>query len=96
MPSMLLLESLYISEALLAYRDQYIAERGFSRLKGPALSLVPRYLPRDDHATGLIRLLTIGLRVLTLIEFVVRRNLSGASIAGILSVKLNDLLLKLY
>jgi len=77
------MESLSISEALLAYRDQYLAERGFGRLKGQALSLVPMYLQRDDHATGLIRLLTIGLRVLTLIEFVVRRNLSGASIAGI-------------
>jgi transposase len=28
------------------------------------------YLQRDEHATGLIRLLTIGLRVLTLLEFV--------------------------
>lgn len=76
-------ESLSISEALLASRDQYLAERCFGRLKGQALSLVPMYLQRYDHATGLIRLLTIGLRVLTLIEFVVRRNLSGASIAGI-------------
>ena len=33
------------------------------------------YLQRDDHATGLIRLLTIGLRVLTLLEFVVRSKL---------------------
>jgi transposase len=34
------------------------------------------YLQRDDHATGLIRLLTIGLRVLTLLEFVVRKRLA--------------------
>ena len=33
------------------------------------------YLQKDDHATGLIRLLTIGLRVLTLLEFVVRGEL---------------------
>lgn len=32
-------------------------------------------LERDDHATGLIRLLSIGLRVLTRLEFVARRRL---------------------
>ncbi len=43
------------------------------------------YLQRDDRATGLIRLLTIGLRVLTLLEFVVRRNLAaeGTKLAGL-------------
>jgi transposase len=34
------------------------------------------YLEDDNHATGLIRLLTIGLRVLTLLEFTVRRRLA--------------------
>jgi transposase len=34
------------------------------------------YLERDDHATGLIRLLSIGLRVLTRLEFGVRRRLA--------------------
>jgi hypothetical protein len=32
---------------------------------------------RDDHATGLIRWLSIALRVLTLLEFVVRRQLTA-------------------
>ena len=36
------------------------------------------YLEREDHATGLIRLLSIGLRVLTLLEFGVRRRLAKA------------------
>ncbi|MBT9162999.1 MAG: hypothetical protein DDT27_01567 [Dehalococcoidia bacterium] len=35
------------------------------------------YLQNDAHATGLIRLLTIGLRVLTLLEFTVRRRLAA-------------------
>jgi transposase len=48
------------------------------RLKGQPLSLTPMYLERDDHVTGLIRLLAIGLRVLTLLEFVVRRRLASA------------------
>jgi len=43
------------------------------------------YLLRDEHATGLIRLLTIGLRVLTLLEFVVRSKLAEeeATIVGL-------------
>jgi transposase len=34
------------------------------------------YVPRDDHATGLIRLLSMALRVLTRLECVVRRSLA--------------------
>ena len=70
---------------MLAYRSEYIIERGFGRLKGKPLSLTPMYLQRDDHATGLIRLLTIGLRVVTLLEFVVRRRLAteGSKLAGL-------------
>jgi transposase len=43
------------------------------------------YVQRDDHATGLMRLLSIALRVLTLVEFVVRRQLAaeGATLAGL-------------
>lgn len=65
-----------LTEAVLAYRNAYIIERGFGRLKGKPLSLTPMYLQRDDHATGLIRLLSIGLRILTLLEFVIRRRLA--------------------
>ena len=78
-------ERLSLDDAVLAYRDEYIIERGFGRLKGKPLSLTPMYLLRDDHATGLIRLLTIGLRVLTLLEFVVRSKLfeANADIVGL-------------
>jgi transposase len=65
-----------LAQAILAYRDEYIIEHGFGRLKGQPLSLTPMYLQRDDHATGLIRLLSIGLRLLTLTEFVIRRRLA--------------------
>ncbi len=64
-----------LKQAVCAYRDQYLTERGFARLKGFPLSLTPIYLQREDHITGLIRLLSIGLRALTLLEFQVRRNL---------------------
>jgi transposase len=72
-------------QAVEAYRDEYLVERNFGRLKGRPLSLSPMYVERDDHATGLVRLLSIALRVLTLLEFVVRHHLAqqGASLAGL-------------
>jgi transposase len=78
-------EKLSLDYAVLAYREEYIIEQGFGRLKGKPLSLTPMYLQRDDHATGLIRLLTIGLRVLSLLEFVIRSKLfeTGMDIAGL-------------
>lgn len=74
-----------LSQAVWAYRSQYVLERSFGRLKGRPLSLSPMYLQRDDHATGLIRLLSLGLRVLILLEFVVRRQLASeqATLSGV-------------
>jgi len=69
-------EHLPLAKAVLAYRNEYLVERGFARLKGRTLSLTPMYLQDDDRVTGLIRLLSIGLRVLTLLEFVVQRRLA--------------------
>lgn len=69
-------ERLSLIDAVDAYREEYLIERGFGRLKGKPLSLSPMYLARDDHATGLIRLLPIAVRVLTLVEFVARRALA--------------------
>jgi len=76
---------LSLEQAVLGYRDEYLVERNFGRLKGHPLSLAPMYVERDDHATGLVRLLSIALRVLTLLEFVVRRRLaeSGSVLAGL-------------
>jgi len=76
---------LTLTQAVLAYRSAYLIERGFGRLKGQPLSLTPMYLEREDHVTGLIRLLSVGLRVLTLLEFVVRRRLAadGGVLAGL-------------
>jgi transposase len=70
-------DQLSLAQAVLAYRSEYLIERDMGRLKGRPLSLTPMYLERDDHATGLIRLLSIGLRVLTLLEFVARRRLAA-------------------
>ena len=45
---------LTLEQAVLAYRDKYLVERGFGRLKGRSLSLTPMYLADDNRATGLI------------------------------------------
>ena len=68
---------LSLSQAVVAYREEYLIERGFGRLKGQPLSMGPMYLQKDDHVTGLIRLLSIGLRMLTLLEFQMRRGLAS-------------------
>jgi transposase len=74
-----------LAQAVLAYRSAYLVERSLGRLKGHPLSLTPMYVQRDDHATGLIRLLSIALRVLTLLEFIGRRQLAaeGATLTGL-------------
>ena len=66
------------TQVVLAYRDQYLVEHPMGRLKGAPLSLSPVYLSRDEHVTGLVRLLTIAVRVLSLLEYGIRRNLAEA------------------
>ena len=68
--------ALGLTAAVEAYRDEYLVERNFSRLKGHPLSLGPLYVQRDDHRVGLIRLLTIALRVVTVLEGEVRHALA--------------------
>ena len=68
-------EQLSLEQAVLTYRDEWIIERGFHRLKGVPLSLDPLFVKRDDQVMGLTNLLSIAVRLLTLIEFVVRRKL---------------------
>ena len=66
---------------MLAYRSEYLIERDFSRLKGAPLSLRPMYLASEERVKGLLRLLLIGLRVLTLLEFWVRHHLAAQQVA---------------
>jgi transposase len=77
--------ALGLAQAVEAYRDEYLVERSFGRLKGHPLSLGPLYVQRDDHRVGLIRLLTIALRVVTVLEGVVRSALAASDqqIAGL-------------
>lgn len=78
-------EQLTLSKAVLAYRDQFIAENVFGRLHGRMLSMTPLYVQREDHARGLIHLLTMAARALALGDYVAREALAAqqSELAGI-------------
>ena len=69
-------QTLSLEQAVLAYREEYLVERGFGRLKGKPLSLAPMYVQSDQRATGLIHLLSVALRILTLLEGRCRQRLA--------------------
>ena len=69
-------EPLSLEQAVLAYREEYLIERGFGRLKGRPLSVSPLQLTSEPRVKGLLRLLSLGLRVLCLLEYQVRSQLA--------------------
>jgi transposase len=69
-------EELSLTEAVLAYRDQYLEENIFRRLQGKFLSITPVYVQRDDHAQGLFHLLTLGARALALGDYQAKQALA--------------------
>jgi transposase len=69
-------EQLSIEQAVLTYHDEYLVERSLGRLKGAPLSLCPMFLSRQDHVCGLIWLLTLGVRVLSVLEYAIRHQLT--------------------
>jgi transposase len=74
-----------LAQAVWAYRGQYRIEDDWSRLKGRSLGLTPLYLQDEERIQGLVYLLSLALRVLTLLEWVVRERLhnEGAKLRGI-------------
>ena len=64
-----------LEAVVLAYRGQYHIEDGWSRLKGRPLSLEPMYLQDEGRMEGLVLLLMVALRVLTLAEWQARQQL---------------------
>jgi transposase len=70
-------QRLSLAGAVQCYRQEWQPEHGFHRLKGGLLAITPLYLRDEDRIRGLLVLLGIALRVLTLTEFVVRRDLTA-------------------
>ena len=59
---------------MLCYRNEYRVERVFNRLKS-RVHIAPLFVKLNDQIEGLTYLLTLGVRVLTVTEFVLRRSL---------------------
>jgi transposase len=74
-----------LAQAVWAYRGQYRIEDDWSRLKGRSLGLTPLYLQDEERIQGLVYLLSLALRILTLLEWVVRERLQneGVKLQGI-------------
>jgi transposase len=58
-----------------AYRGQYRIEDDWSRLKGRSLGLTPLYLQDEGRIQGLVYLLSVALRMLSLVEWEARERL---------------------
>ena len=67
---------LSLQEAVLGYRNAYRVERVFNRLKS-RVHIAPLCVKLNDQIEGLTSLLTLGVRVLTVMEFVLRRSLQN-------------------
>jgi len=70
-------ERMTLEQSCQYYRDSLIVERSFHRFKGGSLPILPLFLRLEERIKGLMMLLTIALQVLTLIEFVVQRELAA-------------------
>lgn len=57
------------------YRGQYRLEDNWSRLKGRPLGLCPMYFQEESRVVGLVLLLSVALRLLSLVEWTVRRKI---------------------
>jgi len=68
---------LSLQDAVLCYRHEYRVERIFNRLKS-RVHIAPLFVKLNEQIEGLTYLLTLGVRVLTVTEFVLRRSLERA------------------
>jgi len=74
-----------VTAVVWGYRGQYRIEDDWSRLKGRSLSLTPMYLQDESRMQGLVLLLSLAVRLLTLLEWQVRKNLQdgGQTLKGV-------------
>ena len=71
---------LSLQDAVLCYRNEYRVERIFNRLKS-RVHIAPLFVKLNEQIEGLTYLLTLGVRVLTVTEFVLRRSLETAQVS---------------
>lgn len=78
-------ERMTLAQAVIHYRGGWCLERDFHLVKDRPLGISPLYVRREDQIIGLTHLLTLALRLLTLMETQVRRGLAeaGEALAGL-------------
>jgi transposase len=78
-------ELLTLPQAVRHYRRGWSLERDFHLVKDLPLGLSPLFVWKEEQIKGLTRLLTVALRLLTLLETQVRRGLehTQAALAGL-------------
>jgi transposase len=78
-------ERMSLAQSVIHYRGGWSLERDFHLVKDRPLGIRPLYVRRDDQITGLTHLLTLALRLMTLIEVQVRRSLAqtGEQMSGL-------------
>ena len=69
-------ERLALPQAIAYYRDEWLLERGFHRFKKGSLPALPLWLRLPERIKGLMLLLMVALQLITLMEFVVARELA--------------------
>jgi transposase len=76
---------LSLAASVLTYREGAGLERPFHQLKDTPLGIRPLFVQREEQVRGLTQLLLIALRVLTLVEVVVRAGLeaNGEKLPGL-------------
>jgi transposase len=70
-------ERLSLATSVVTYRSGWCLERDFHLLKDQPLGIRPMYVKSDAQIGGLVRLMTLGLRLLSLIELQGRRGVAA-------------------
>ncbi len=77
--------SLNLAAVVWGYRGQNRLEDNYARLKGQPLGLTPMYLQHESRIMGLVLLLSIALRLLSVLEWSLRKKLQekGETLKGL-------------
>jgi transposase len=78
-------KSLNLAAVVWGYRGQNRLEDNYARLKGQPLGLTPMYLQYESRIMGLVLLLSIALRLLSVLEWSLRKKLQeqGQTLKGL-------------
>lgn len=68
-------ERLSFSQAILTYRQEWTLERCFKIIKKSHLGISPLYVRKKSRLKGLVRLLSIAVRIIVLMEYIIGKSL---------------------